>query len=173
MTAPDQPALPAALQRSIDRMDILQLFARYCHIVDDCTFERLPEVFAPDAAFDYSSLGPEVKGRRTTMQGVREFIDFLTATMDDVGPGLTHLMTNHVVDVAGDEADIVSHNTVLNLPIGGHYRSHARRTPDGWRLDRFVFSWRDYAAMTRKMGFEPAAPSTSPAVQQVRGATHG
>jgi hypothetical protein len=146
---------PVALQRSIDRMDILQLFAKYCHIVDDCTFPRLREVFAEDARFDYSSLGPEVKGRATTMDGVQAFIDFLTCTMADVGRGLTHLMTNHVIEVTGDEAEIVSHNTVLNLPIGGYYRSHARRTPAGWRLDRFHFSWRDYGDMAARMGYGP------------------
>ncbi len=45
------------IQVCVDRMDILQLFAKYCHIVDDCTFEKLPEVFAEDAILDYSSLG--------------------------------------------------------------------------------------------------------------------
>ena len=148
------PALTQTdIQVCVDRMDILQLFARYCHIVDDCTFDKLPEVFADDAVLDYSSLGPTVLGRRTRMEGVQEFIDFLTATMAGMGPGLTHFMTNHLIDVHGDEADIVSHNHVLNVPQGGHYTSHARRTPQGWRIDRFTFQNRLFQDMAKKMGF--------------------
>ena len=142
-----------AIQVCIDRMDILQLFAKYCHIVDDCTFDMLPEVFAEDAVLDYSSLGPTVLDRRTRMEGVQEFIDFLTTTMAGMGPGLTHFMTNHLIEVHGDEADIVSHNHVLNIPQGGHYTSHARRTPQGWRIDRFTFQNRLFQDMAKKMGF--------------------
>ena len=148
------PALTQTdIQVCVDRMDILQLFAKYCHIVDDCTFERLPEVFAEDVVLDYSSLGESVQGRRTKMQGVQEFIDFLTATMAGMGPGLTHFMTNHLIEVHGDEADIVSHNHVLNIPQGGHYTSHARRTAQGWRIDRFTFQNRLFQDMAAKMGF--------------------
>jgi hypothetical protein len=132
------PALTQTdIQVCVDRMDILQLFANYCHIVDDCTFEKLPEVFAEDAVLDYSSLGESVQGRRTKMEGVQEFVDFLTATMAGMGPGLTHFMTNHL----------------LNIPQGGHYTSHARRTPLGWRIDRFTFQNRLFQDMAKKMGF--------------------
>ena len=143
----------ADIQSCIDRLDILQLFAKYCHIVDDCTFEKLPEVFSDDALLDYSSLGEFVQGKRTTMHGVQEFIAFLTTTMEGMGPGLTHFMTNHLIDLRGDEADIVSHNHVLNVPQGGRYESHARRTPEGWRIDRFTFQNRLYHDMAKKMGF--------------------
>jgi hypothetical protein len=138
----------------IDRMDLLQLLARYCHIIDDCEFEKLTEIFTEDATFDYTSLGEVVKGQRTTCNGVQEFIGFLTGTMADVGPGLTHLMTNHVVHVDGDEANVVSHNTVLNLPSGGYYKTHAIRTSAGWRIDRFIFLWRDYHEIAKRMGFD-------------------
>ena len=141
------------IQRCIDRMDILQLFAKYCHIIDECTFTRLPEVFAEDAVLDYTSLGESVAGKSTKMCSVQEFIDFLTVTMAEMGPGLTHFMTNHLIEVHGDEADIVSHNHVLNIPQGGHYTSHARRTPAGWRIDRFKFQNRLFHDMARKMGF--------------------
>jgi hypothetical protein len=149
MAQPDNDAI----RQCIDRMEILQLFAKYCHIVDDCTFEQLPEVFTDDAQLDYSSLGDSVQGLRTRMHGVREFIDFLTNSMRYMGPGLTHFMGNHLIDVQGDEAHIVSHNHVLNLPQGGRYTSHARRTPAGWRIDRFVFENRLYHDMAQKMGF--------------------
>jgi len=141
------------IQVCVDRMNILQLFARYCHIVDDCTWEKLPEVFAEDAILDYSSLGESVQGLPTRMNGVGEFMAFLTATMAGMGPGLTHFMTNHLITVRGDEAYIISHNHVLNIPQGGHYTSHARRTPEGWRIDRFTFQNRLFQDMARKMGF--------------------
>jgi hypothetical protein len=143
----------ADIQVCVDRMDILQLFAKYCHIIDDCTFEKLPEVFTEDAVLDYSSLGDTVRGRRTRMHGVGEFMEFLTDTMAEMGPGLTHFMTNHLITVRDDEADIVSHNHVLNIPQGGHYTSHARRTPEGWRIDRFTFQNRLFQDMAAKMGF--------------------
>ena len=141
------------IQKCIDRMEVMQLFAKYCHIIDDCEFAKLPEVFAEDAVLDYTSLGDSVLGKSTMMYSVQEFIDFLTVTMAGMGPGLTHFMTNHLIDVHGDEADIVSHNHVLNIPQGGHYTSHARRTPAGWRIDRFKFQNRLFQDMARKMGF--------------------
>jgi hypothetical protein len=143
----------ADIQVCVDRMDILQLFAKYCHIVDDCEFGKLPEVFTADAELDYSSLGEAVMGKSTLMHGVQEFIEFLTTSMEYMGPGLTHFMANHLIEVRGDEANIVSHNHVLNFPQGGYYRSHARRTAVGWRIDRFVFENRLYHEMAKKMGF--------------------
>ncbi len=144
---------PLAIQVCVDRMDILQLFAKYCHIVDDCTFEKLPEVFAKDAHLDYSSLGESVAGKSTTMHSVQEFVEFLTNSMQYMGPGLTHFMANHLIEVNGDEATVVSHNHVLNVPQGGYYKSHARRTEQGWRIDHFVFENRLYHDMAVKMGF--------------------
>jgi ketosteroid isomerase-like protein len=144
---------PTHLQACIDRMDILQLFARYCHIVDDCEFEKLPEVFTDDAVLDYRSLGEAVAGKNTLMHGVQEFVEFLSHSMQFMGPGLTHFMANHLIDVTGDEAHIVSHNHVLNFPQGGRYTSHARRTPVGWRIDHFIFENRLYHAMAAKMGY--------------------
>jgi hypothetical protein len=73
--------------------------------------------------------------------------------MQFMGPGLTHFMANHLIDVTGDEAHIVSHNHVLNFPQGGRYTSHARRTPVGWRIDHFIFENRLYHAMAEKMGY--------------------
>lgn len=144
---------PMQLQACIDRMDILQLLAKYCHIVDDCEFEKLPEVFAHDATLDYRSLGESVCGKSTLMHSVQEFIEFLTSSMQYMGPGLTHFMANHLIDIEGDEANIVSHNHVLNFPQGGRYISHARRTSAGWQIDRFVFENRLYHAMAQKMGY--------------------
>ncbi len=142
------------MQECLARMDIMQLFAKYAHIVDECRFSRLSEVFTDDAEIDYTSLGESVAGLSTTITGASEFEQFLTSSMEHIGRGLTHFMGNHLIDVAGGEADIVTNNHVLNLPIGGYYRSHARHTADGWKIDRFKFEWRDYQEMGRKMGYD-------------------
>jgi len=147
-------ASPDEIQICVDRDSITQLFARYCHIIDDLLFERLGEVFTPDAVFDYSSLGTSVKGQPTLLDGIPAFERFLRGTMADVGPGLSRFMTNHLIDVRGDEADVTSHSTVLNLPQGGLYRSHAVRTPEGWRIDKSVHVWRDYSSVASKVGFD-------------------
>jgi SnoaL-like domain len=142
------------IQIAIDRMSILQLFSKYCHLVSKCDFERLPEIFTDDAKFDYSSLGETVKGQKTVRHGVDSFIEFLKGTMDDIGPGLTHLMTNHWVEVHGDEADIISHSTVLNLPVGGYLTTHALRTPPGWRFDSLHYEYRSYFGVAKALGFD-------------------
>ena len=142
------------IQIAIDRMNLLQLFSKYCHLVSRCDFERLSEIFTDDAKFDYSSLGETVKGQKTVRCGVDSFIGFLKSTMDDIGPGLTHLMTNHWVEVQGDKADIVSHSTVLNLPVGGCLTTRALRTPQGWRFDSLHYEYRSYSGVAKALGFD-------------------
>jgi hypothetical protein len=162
----------AEMQPYADRLDILDLFARYCHAVDRCDWGMLRSVFSDDVRADYSSVAEYTTEGVPVINGVEEFIKFLSVSMAPIGPGLTHFMSNHLIKMNGDTATAVVHNHVLNLPQGGVYHTHARRTPQGWRIDKLVFENRLFEDVSKRIsarmremgqvvGESPRAPAAS------------
>jgi hypothetical protein len=130
------------LQSVPDRLEIDGLLTAYAQAVDDRAWDRLDEVFAPDAHLDYRSAGgihgafPEVR------QWLAEVLPLFTWTQ--------HLVANRVVtfDPSGDTARARSdfHNpnemVVDGEPwlfvVGGRYHDRLERLPVGWRITHRV-----------------------------------
>jgi SnoaL-like domain len=131
------------------RLEILDLFARYCHAVDRYEFSLFEDVFTEDLVADYS----EVRGadEEPIIHGRQAFSDWLSSSMAPIGPGMTHYMTNHLITFEGDEARVVSHNHVLNVAMGGVYHSRVVRTPDGWRIAEIRFEVRYFADVIARL----------------------
>ncbi len=53
-------------------------------------------------------------------------------------------MTNHIVEIDGDEAHTYVLMQVLNMSMGGIYRGRAIRTSEGWRIDEFQLEERTF-----------------------------
>lgn len=97
------------------------------------------EVFTDDAHLTFP-MG-EYKGTA----GLTEFQELARTTFERTH----HTATNYTIDVDGDRATIRAHLTAVHVrkaaapaehfTIGGHYEAGAVRTPDGWRIQRFVF----------------------------------
>jgi hypothetical protein len=138
-------------QISLDRLDILDLFARYAHAVDLCDWEMLREVFSDDVEANYTTVAQYTQNHTPILHGIEDIIHYFNTVMPHIGPGLTHFMTNHLIRLDGDEANITSHNHVLNLAQGGVYHTHAKRTPKGWRLDRLRFEVRYFDRVAERM----------------------
>lgn len=119
---------------------------RYATAIDDKRWELLDDVFAEDAAIDFTaSGGPEE----------RSLSAFRSWLQDSIGlvPITRHHLTNLVVEVDGDVArsSAYLHNPLADdqgkvfLTIGGTYQDGWRRGDDGWRIveRRFTPTWFD------------------------------
>jgi hypothetical protein len=120
-----------------DHIAITQVLNLYGHVVDYREWDRMKEIFAPDAVFDGSAMGGE------RMAGV----DAIVASFSDAASShpLAHHSTNVVIwqDAEGTtrsqskgfgpRPDPADSRTVT-------YHDVLRRTPEGWRIaERRVF----------------------------------
>ena len=104
-------------------------------------FDKLDEVFTPDAHIDYSVFGGSVGN-------VEETIAFLEAAVtDEVFPNSQHLNANVQVQVDGDTGTgrvmcfnpmemTVGEDQTQTFMLGLWYIDEYRRTESGWRISR-------------------------------------
>jgi hypothetical protein len=128
-----------------DRIEIADLLTRYTRAIDTRAWDRLDEVFLPEAHIDYTASGgiagafPEVKA-------------WLARTLP-IFAATQHLLGQSEVTVAGDAATVVAyftnpmvpaHDTAQLWEFGGYYHHRLVRTPAGWRSAELVeeLSWR-------------------------------
>jgi hypothetical protein len=122
----------------IDRLEIIELPARYADALDQLEPEALRWVFTDDAVWEV------VNGRRLT--GLGEIMEFMGRP--DVHPG-AHLMTNIYVAAVDENADggrVVHLRSRGVFPVGasdqkkpttvfyGRYDDEIVRTGAGWRI---------------------------------------
>lgn len=130
------------LAEAADRMEIIELLHRYAAAIDGGQLDLLADVFTPDATLDFGSVEQYVEGE-TVVKGfgpIRAWFEKALAPFPDV----LHFMTNHRIELDGDEATTETLMQVLHLSMGGIYRGHAVRTKAGWRFDRFCLEERSF-----------------------------
>lgn len=140
--APKRTAVDRRIAEAADRMEIIELLHRYAAAIDGGRLDLLAEVFTPDAVLDFGSVGQYVEGE-TLVKGfgpIRAWFEQALAPFPDV----LHFMTNHRIELDGDEATTETLMQVLHLSMGGIYRGHAVRTKAGWRFDRFRLEERSF-----------------------------
>jgi len=134
----------ARLMEAADRSEIIQLLHRYALVIDTAGWSLLPSVFTPDAhaRVDFGSVDQYVESDSVVqgLDSIRSWFETALAPFPDV----LHFMTNHIVDIDGDEAHTQTLMHVLNMSMGGIYRGHAVRTPEGWRIDHFQLEERTF-----------------------------
>lgn len=118
----------------LDRQAIVDLTIAYCYALDDRDFDALGAVFTADAKADYGSMFCD--GLAEITEKVRVSVSPLDAT--------THMVSNHVVHITGDEATsrcyLLSQHLKAGTPggdlymIAGRYEDQLVRTTDGWRI---------------------------------------
>lgn len=121
-----------------DRLDIIELPARYADALDFLEPERLHDVFTDDAVW-------EVIGRDMRLVGLHEIMAFMGR--GDVHPG-AHLMTNVYIDSVDESTGepVVKLRSRGVFPVGpsdpraptavfyGRYEDEVVRTDAGWRI---------------------------------------
>lgn len=117
-----------------DERDIIGVAVRYCWALDERAFERLDDVFLPDATADLAA--PRIEGRDAIAKRCSDALTPLDSSQ--------HLVGSHQVSVDGNRA---THRCYLhaqhtrykveggeNYVIGGRYEDDLVRTTEGWRI---------------------------------------
>ena len=124
----------AALQ---DRMALEQLAIRYANAIDQKAWDRLDQVFTPDAVIDYSATGGITGSYAEIKAWLPRTMKFFRSTM--------HLMGNFEFVIDGDSATgvVACFNPMIapSLFGGGNtvmygiwYHDRYVRTAEGWRI---------------------------------------
>jgi len=125
-----------------DRAEIIELLHRYALMVDLAEWKLMPEVFTEDVEIDFGSVDQYVEKESIT-RGLEAVAEWFRAALEPF-PDVLHFMTNHMVEIDGDEARTTTYMHVLNMSMGGIYRGRAVRTPDGWRFAWFSLEERTF-----------------------------
>ena len=126
-----------SLQEISDRLEIQQLMTAYSNAIDRRDFDRLDEVFIPDAYIDYRAMGG-IDGRYPQ---VKQWLKPALAHF----PRYYHMIGNTEITLAGDTAEALTvcfnpMNTPLPgggsqvMFLGHWYRDKLVRTAGGWRI---------------------------------------
>jgi hypothetical protein len=123
------------LQILIDERDIRNVAFRYCRALDTKDWALLDEVFLPDSTAEL--------GTPTTLVGIDAIRGRIRTALEHLDDS-QHLVGNHEIAVAGDEA---RHRCYLqaqhvragatggpNYIVAGRYEDRLVRTADGWRI---------------------------------------
>jgi hypothetical protein len=124
-----------------DRLEIEALLVRYTRAIDTGEWDRLDEVFTPDADIDYTATG----GIAASYPEVKEWL----AKMLPLFPRRMHTLGQVDSRVEGDTAVVAAYfHNPMGLPqdegpdhlveLGGIYHHDLVRTPAGWRSRRLV-----------------------------------
>lgn len=133
--------MPAAdvLQRLADRAAIVEAVDSVALLADLRDWDRLQALFADEVLVDYTSLRggePQRVSAAELVAGWRERLGGLDATQ--------HVVANHLVEVAGDEATCRAHVLATHhlanrtggpiWHLGGHYRYRLARRSGRWEI---------------------------------------
>lgn len=123
-----------ASDEALAQLEIIRVVDRYAEALDGRDWPLLARVFAPDVRFDWGMWQAE---------GLDEAVAHIRRFLDDCGP-TQHLLGNHRVELAGDEARCACYvrafhigsgeRAHLHYEMGGEYRDRLRRGPEGWRI---------------------------------------
>src|SRR5271167_3348042 len=115
-----------------DRGEILDVILRYATAIDRREWSSFSSVFTDDAELDYGEVGQWV--------GAGAIMDFMRRAHAGARHTM-HRLTNHVINVDGDNAVVRSYVDALILVEDGSganaigfYDDRLRRTTDGWRI---------------------------------------
>jgi hypothetical protein len=128
----------AQLAEIADRLEIESLLSRYAWALDAREFDRLDDVFTPDAELDYTTSGG-IKGSYAEVKA------WLARILPQF-PAYQHYIMNKEVTLDGDSA--TSRSALYNpmghdrdgvrvfFHVGGEYHDQLVRTADGWRITK-------------------------------------
>jgi hypothetical protein len=118
--------------RTDDYVEIQQLLARYCHVVDNKQWDDLASIFTPDASVTVAGVYP-----RTT--GLDAIIPLYANVMRHP---LAHESTSLIVTEESDTVTRIASKWVTVRANGnagaGIYEDEVVHTADGWRIQERV-----------------------------------
>ncbi|WP_085998678.1 nuclear transport factor 2 family protein [Nocardia vinacea] len=123
----------------MDQAHVSDVLIRYATGIDQRDWPLFRTCWTPDVEADYGEIG--------TFSGVEALTDFMIAAHEAMGP-THHRLSNFVIDIDGDRANVRSyvHAVLLAVPGDpsswidaiGNYEDVFVRTADGWRISKRV-----------------------------------
>jgi ketosteroid isomerase-like protein len=123
-----------------DRMDITEVFSRYAAALDERRWDRLAELYTPEATAEQPAGSP-------LLVGPEAIVDMISTAIDWLGP-THHSLSNHICEVDGDQATASCYVRGYHAGRGEHadkfeetlgrFSAKLARTPEGWRFTSFV-----------------------------------
>jgi hypothetical protein len=114
-----------------DRLEVEELVSRYTWAIDGKEWDSLRDIFMSDATADYRELG----GTTALLNGVDEIVSWLRDNLDWREDSIPwHFVSNHLIDVDGDQASSRHYMHNRHLTVVGRYFIDSTRTSAGWRI---------------------------------------
>ncbi|MCF7550687.1 nuclear transport factor 2 family protein [Pseudonocardia sp. WMMC193] len=142
------------MKSTIEEQLLLQdVVSRYVHLVDHAAWDRLDEVFVPDAVVDFTNFAPYIPVLRGLPAIVEQF------------RGMKHPIAHHAVNVVvtGSPTEATRELTSKLLIVMedhkvyvGEYRDVMTETPAGWRVQHRV------GTRPFRVGGAPPSPFDNP-----------
>jgi len=110
---------------------IRTLRMRYHYNINECLFERMPDLFTDDAIVDFGHIG--------RAEGRAEIADLFLRIPRNL-EFVKQFIHNHLVDVDGDDATGVSYLDARyaangdSVMVAAKFDERYARTPQGWRI---------------------------------------
>jgi ketosteroid isomerase-like protein len=123
--------LEARLKRLDDIEAIRTLRMRYHYLLNERQFDRMHELYAPDALLDFGYVG-----RAEGTAAIRELFLRIPQKLQFV----KQFIHNHMVEVDGDGATGVSYLDARyardgeSVIVAASFNENYRRLPEGWRI---------------------------------------
>ena len=116
-----------------DREKVRELYARFCHAIDEGRYEEWVNTYTPDGVFD-----SPVVGRHAGREGLLKFTrDLAASDMGNVKQ--RHLVTNLILSLEADRGTglcnltvYVTRDGVTTLLLIGGYRTQLRKIDGEW-----------------------------------------
>jgi hypothetical protein len=132
-----EPRMNQILADIQDRLALEQLAIEYANAIDSRNWDRLDQVFTPDAVIDYTATGGISGSYAEIKAWLPRTLKFFKSYM--------HLMGNHQIAITGDTASgqVACFNPMLapallggsnTVIFGIWYHDAYVRTQDGWRI---------------------------------------
>lgn len=113
-----------------DQLEISQLRAHYCHLLDSRRWDEFVDLFTSDGVFE----GLE------TVRGHDEIRAFFGERVPQLAEDFWHFCTNGTVEISGDTAtgrismEYLSVTKGISFASAGHYDDVLRRVDGRWRF---------------------------------------
>lgn len=128
-----------AAEQMSDRLEIQDLFTRYCFAIDERDWNALDEMFTPDAQIDYTATG----GSAGSLSEMKEWLNTALSPF----AMSQHMVSLPRLEISGDRATsrMILFNpmgmddgqgNVSTFFVGVWYHDELVRTGSGWRIAR-------------------------------------
>ena len=130
----DLEARVRALEVEADRAAVIRLIHAYIHGLDSLDEALLTRTFAEDSVAEYVGVNFPMD---VQLEGIDAILAWIRENFGDRKDAVPwHYVDTHLVEVEGDSATLQTYMHNRHMSSIGFYTITARRTPEGWRIEK-------------------------------------